>query len=384
MRHPLPTAATIIFSLGLHSAAAAQSSVDQARATVNRLLNGAGDVVILKGGKTLDAYFALKDVGSSGRCTTTYKATIPSHPEIPKAASGTTGNGEIQWSKIRDTRVAGSNFFRRDTAQGFTAHFRFQSPAAAAQFGDAASTIMEACGSGERTEQQAAEEVVHDPRGNTASLAIDRRNGSAYGWAVDYQNLSGSDARALAECKGRGSGCQVVLRFTGGCGAYAADQARGSSVYGWGTARTRGEAENRAQAEARKRGGTNVVTRVWGCNSVKAAGAASASGPATSSSGTGSSGTGSSGMGSSGTGLSEEVIRRNAEAQAAHQQRLDQFNRQLQANEQQIKNSEVQRRVAQEAHERELAKTRAAQAQYERERQAYREEYKRVTGRYPD
>lgn len=377
-----PAAAAIFMSVTMHTAAQAQLSVDQAHATVNRLLNGAGDVVILKGGKTLDAYFALRNVRSSARCTTTYKATIPHHPEIPKAASGTSGDGEIQWSEIRDTRVAGRDYFRRDTAQGFTAHFRFQSSAAASQFAEAASIIMKTCGSGEQNEQdeqdeqdeQPAEEVVHNPRGNTASLAIDRRNGSRYGWAVDYESLSGSDARALAECKRGTSNCQVVLRFTGGCGAYAADQTKGSSVYGWGTAGSRNEAESRARAEARKRGGTSIVTRVWGCNSVKAAGAAKASGGASASSGTG----------STGTGLSDEVVRRNAAAVKAHQSTVDKYQNQLKANEQKIGNAIAERRAVQEAHERELAKARAAREQYERERQAYRDEYKRITGRYPD
>ncbi len=384
MRLQYQAAAAAVISLTLHSAAAAQSSVDQAHATVNRLLDGSGGTLLFTTGRVLEtAHSRISSVRTANRCTTAYASTSPDHPDLPQEYRGKYHTGSsVEWDKVTTTSVSGDHFYydeiRPATGRPFIYHFQLASAGAAAEFAAAAKVLLAACGKGAKADDQPAEEAVHDPRGNTASLAIDRRNGSRYGWAVDYQSLSGSDTRALAECKRGGSGCQVVLRFTGGCGAFAADQARGSSIYGWGTALTRGEAENRAQSEARKRGGTNITTRVWGCNSVKAAGAANPS------SASGDSGRTSTGAGFTGTGLSDEVIRRNAEAKQAHQATVDQYQQRLKANEQKVNSAIAERRAVQEAHERDLAKARAVQAQFERDRAAYREEYKRVTGRYPD
>jgi uncharacterized protein DUF4189 len=96
------------------------------------------------------------------------------------------------------------------------------------------------------------------------ALAIDSNQGPRYGFSYDYPTMSGAERRALNEC---GSGCRVVLRFSTGCGAYAADQARGSTVYGWGTARTGPGAQNRAMSECRAHGGSSCVVRAWACNS---------------------------------------------------------------------------------------------------------------------
>lgn len=105
--------------------------------------------------------------------------------------------------------------------------------------------------------------------GRTASLAIDQRDGDQYGWAIQYDSQSEADERALQECeKNGGDSCQVVLRFIGGCGAYVVERGNGS-LYGWGTAETRGAAESRAMSEARAVGGKDLVTRVWGCNGGK-------------------------------------------------------------------------------------------------------------------
>jgi uncharacterized protein YfaP (DUF2135 family) len=94
------------------------------------------------------------------------------------------------------------------------------------------------------------------------SLSIDANNGEHYGWAIDYQTQSEADARSLREC-GQ-SVCHTVLRFVGGCGAYAVERGN-PTLYGWGTASTRGAAESRALEEGRIRGGRNLLIRVWGC-----------------------------------------------------------------------------------------------------------------------
>lgn len=95
-----------------------------------------------------------------------------------------------------------------------------------------------------------------------AALAIDHNAGDAYGWAVNHYTQKQADAAALSEC---GSNCRVVLRFYGGCGAYAVEPGN-DSLYGWGTAPTEYAAKARAEAEVRARGGRSTVIRVWGCN----------------------------------------------------------------------------------------------------------------------
>lgn len=100
----------------------------------------------------------------------------------------------------------------------------------------------------------------------SAALAIDRKAGSLYGWAVDHPSPEAARDRAREECLQRGGSCEVVLEFAGGCGAYAVERGN-DSLYGWGTASDRAGAEGRALEEARKRGGKDVLVRVWGCNS---------------------------------------------------------------------------------------------------------------------
>lgn len=149
---------------------------------------------------------------------------------------------------------AESERFRRETMAGASAGHRY---------------VMVNWWPGKQPPQGLVEERF-DPMGKSASLAIDRGNGSRYGWAVDYDDFAGSDARALEECRKYGGPCQIVLRVQGGCGAYVAQQS-GGDVYGWGSAGTRDAAEARAMHEATIRGGTNLMTRVWGCNSRPAA-----------------------------------------------------------------------------------------------------------------
>ena len=95
------------------------------------------------------------------------------------------------------------------------------------------------------------------------ALAIDSNQGKQYGWADGYKTTSQAEQRALSEC---GAGCQIVLRFNNGCGAYAADQANRSTAYGWGTASSSAAAQNRALSECRSRGGSSCIVRAWGCN----------------------------------------------------------------------------------------------------------------------
>jgi hypothetical protein len=95
------------------------------------------------------------------------------------------------------------------------------------------------------------------------ALAIDSNHGGAYGFSYDYSTMRDARNRALSEC---GGGCTVVVTFTSGCAAYAADQRSGSSVYGWtNNMPSRGAAQSGALAECRAHGGRQCLVRVWGC-----------------------------------------------------------------------------------------------------------------------
>ena len=98
------------------------------------------------------------------------------------------------------------------------------------------------------------------------ALAIDERQGIRWGWAVDYETAAAARAAALEEC---GAGCSVVLTF-GRCGAYAADQAGGSTAYGWGESYGSAEgARERASRSAARvavraaRSGRGAATARW-------------------------------------------------------------------------------------------------------------------------
>ena len=94
------------------------------------------------------------------------------------------------------------------------------------------------------------------------ALAIDANQGQKWGWAIDYATVREAEQRALSEC---GSNCRVVMTFRNQCAAYAADQEKGSTIYGWGKDSTSAAAKNRALNECRNRGGNSCIVRVWGC-----------------------------------------------------------------------------------------------------------------------
>lgn len=105
------------------------------------------------------------------------------------------------------------------------------------------------------------------------SLAIDTLQGEKYGFSFNHPSVDQADQRSLREC---GADCSVVLRFNGECGAYAADQTKGSNAYGWGTGSTSSSVQARAMSECRAKGGSSCKVRAWGCD----AKVASASQPA--------------------------------------------------------------------------------------------------------
>lgn len=101
------------------------------------------------------------------------------------------------------------------------------------------------------------------------ALAIDRNNGYYYGWSFDMLSLADAENRALAECKNKGGNCSVVLTWSGnGCGAYRTVTGNVGTAYGWGVAQTKTEADSIASEEALKRSNGNPVPNfVYACNS---------------------------------------------------------------------------------------------------------------------
>lgn len=97
----------------------------------------------------------------------------------------------------------------------------------------------------------------------SGSLAIDTLQGEKYGFSFNHPSMDQADQRAMREC---GADCSVVMRFSGQCGAYAADQAKGSNAYGWGTGSTSSNTQAQAMSECRARGGSSCKVRAWGCD----------------------------------------------------------------------------------------------------------------------
>ena len=67
---------------------------------------------------------------------------------------------------------------------------------------------------------------------------------------------------ALREC---GHDCQIVVRIESGCGAYAADQTHGSTIFGYAFAKTGEGAQRRAMGFCREYGGRRCQVRPSAC-----------------------------------------------------------------------------------------------------------------------
>ena len=103
-------------------------------------------------------------------------------------------------------------------------------------------------------------------------FAIDSNQGPNWGWAVDYETVQLASEWAVNRCGVQS--CRVVMTFYNQCGAFAADQTRGSTAYGWAKTNTAYAAQNMALDYCRQRGGASCIVRAWGCTSRSAAGGA--------------------------------------------------------------------------------------------------------------
>lgn len=103
------------------------------------------------------------------------------------------------------------------------------------------------------------------------ALAIDTNQGTAWAWAAGRADEAEARRAALDEC---GQGCRIVVTVQDGCAAYAADQARGSSVWAWVSAYdSETDATPLALDECAQRGGTDCIVRVWACSDGSGGGA---------------------------------------------------------------------------------------------------------------
>lgn len=84
------------------------------------------------------------------------------------------------------------------------------------------------------------------------ALAIDSQKGGHFGFIANATNADQAAKKVLQDC---GEGCQVVVKFTEGCAAFAQDQGKTTHVYGWGMLKTMTDAQQRAMASCQMRGG---------------------------------------------------------------------------------------------------------------------------------
>lgn len=100
------------------------------------------------------------------------------------------------------------------------------------------------------------------------ALAIDGDKLEHYGWAIDYPTYDKATKKALKEC---GDKCYIVMTFNGGAAAYAADQHKQSTAYGWGRADTAAVAKEKALEYCKQFGGSanDCIVRAWGQESQK-------------------------------------------------------------------------------------------------------------------
>jgi hypothetical protein len=104
--------------------------------------------------------------------------------------------------------------------------------------------------------------LLAPPASAIGALAVDSARGKGWGASWDHKDRPAAAAGARAKC---GSACAIVLYFWNGCGAWAADQADGSTVSGWGINRSLTTAQNTALSQCRKNGGKQCQLRVWAC-----------------------------------------------------------------------------------------------------------------------
>ncbi len=83
--------------------------------------------------------------------------------------------------------------------------------------------------------------------------------GTGWGSSWGYDSRSAAGGSAISACRGT---CQVVLYFSGNCGAYA----KGGSVSATGTGSSESAAKNAATRACQSKGGSNCRVVVSACD----------------------------------------------------------------------------------------------------------------------
>lgn len=93
------------------------------------------------------------------------------------------------------------------------------------------------------------------------AIAFSQKTGN-YGYSYGFNSRSGAEARAMAGCGSRKSGCGIVLWFTKACGSLAVGSKRG---YGTGWGASRAQARSIAMGICRSND-RNCREVVWSCS----------------------------------------------------------------------------------------------------------------------
>jgi hypothetical protein len=104
--------------------------------------------------------------------------------------------------------------------------------------------------------------IVEAQANNTRGALALEREGDRFGISHSFRSRQEARNRAMREC---GRNCSVVLEFNA-CAAYAADESRRGSAFGWAEHRSANAAEDRALRECRKQGGRRCGVRASACN----------------------------------------------------------------------------------------------------------------------
>jgi hypothetical protein len=96
-----------------------------------------------------------------------------------------------------------------------------------------------------------------------SALAVDKANPTHFGWAVDKSDVDSAEQAALSHCTGE---CEIVLKFSTPCGAYAQGETGG---YGFARNNDKEATQSAAldQCRSQDRG---CRIRVWACSRVMA------------------------------------------------------------------------------------------------------------------
>lgn len=96
------------------------------------------------------------------------------------------------------------------------------------------------------------------------AIAVSDMQASRWAYSYDYPSEQAAIDRAVQEC---GGGCEAVVTFSTGCGAYAYGAVGTDEDYGAGRGATRADAEDDALFECEMMLWSDCEVRVWACNS---------------------------------------------------------------------------------------------------------------------